>query len=396
MVLVAVGAVVVIAYAMRPAPLPVEVQSLRVAPLEVSVEEEGETRIKERYVVSAPLTGRLRRITLDPGDPVVAGETVLAVIDPSDPELLDARAIATAEARVLAAEAAVHQAEASVRQADARVTLAEAELERVQTATARGAATSLELEAAQQERRAEMEAYRAAQFAADIARFELEQARSALLHAQGESTEAGRFRFVIRAPITGRTLRVLQESDAVVGPGTPLVEVGDPTDLELVVDVLSTDAVRIQPGDEVEVLRWGGPRPLRARVRVIEPAAFTKVSALGVEEQRVNIVCDFESPVSEREALGDGYRATARIVIWSSAGVLQVPMSAMFREGESWAVFVVDAEDRVASRRVTPGQRNAFAAEVREGLEVGDRVVLYPSDAIEPGMRVAPTEVAWE
>jgi HlyD family secretion protein len=355
----------------------------------VTVDEEGKTRVRERYVVSAPLAGTLMRVNLKAGSPVIAGQTVLAVLEPGDPTLLNARERAEAEARVKAGEAAKNQAEARLNAARAAHELATAVLARVRRNAAAGAASPDELQTVESAAQVRAEEVRAAQFAERVAAFELDLARAALVRSDPKSAlPADEARLEIRAPVSGKVLRVFRESAGFVTPGADLLELGDPTDLEMVVEVLSTDAVRIHPGARVIVERWGGPGPLAGRVRLVEPAAFLKVSALGVEEQRVNVVADFIDPPEERKTLGDAYRVEARIVVWEADEVVKVPAGARFREpGGGWAVFAV--RDGVA--RLTPvdlGRDNGLEAEVRGGLAPGDRVVLYPSDRVKDGTRV--------
>jgi HlyD family secretion protein len=389
-IVVVLAVLAALVFAFLPEPVAVDLAAVSRGPMQVTVDEEGQTRIKERYVVSAPLAGRLRRIALDPGDVVEAGLTVVATIEPTDPQLLDARARAEAEARVRAAEAAVRQAGANLERVSAKLDFAENELARARDAFEGGGASEREVDELTQLHRIEVKLHRAAQFAEEIARFELEQARSALVHTNPDAELAeGHIQFRILAPITGRVLRVFQESVAVVSPGAPLLELGDPTDLELVIDVLSTDAVRIASGDEIVIEHWGGEEPLLASVRVVEPSAFTKVSSLGVEEQRVNVVADFVSPFDDRRTLGDGYRVEARIVLWREDDVLRVPTSAIFRHDEQWCVFAVEGE-RAVRRPVEIGRRNGLVAQVAGGLDAGDRVIVHPSDKVTDGTGVAP------
>jgi HlyD family secretion protein len=382
------AAAAALTWAFLPKPVAVDLAEVTRGPMRVTIDEEGKTRIRERYVVSAPLAGRVRRIHLDPGDEVRAGATVVAVIDPTDPDLLDARAHAEAQARVRGAEAAVERERARREAARSQFDLSEEEHTRILKAFEQGAATPREVDQKASARRVAEESYRAAQFDEHIVRFELEQARSALIHTEpgAAGAEAG-MQFAIEAPIDGRVLRVFQESSAVVGPGAPLLEIGDPEDLEVVIDVLSTDAVRVRSGDRVIVDRWGGDRPLEATVRVVEPSAFTKVSALGVEEQRVNVVADFESPLVERPTLGDGFRVEGRIVLWEAESVPRLPASALFRHGEEWAVFQVQGA-RAVRRAVAVGRQNGVWAEVQGGLEPGSIVIVHPSDRVGDGVRV--------
>lgn len=389
-VVVGLAAVGAIGWALWPAPVAAELATVERGPMRVTVDEDGRTRIKERYVVSAPLAGRLARVALQEGDAVIAGQTILAAIDPSDPALLDPRSLAEGEARVKAAEAALDRAGAALARADAANELAQSELKRVREAQDRGAAVAHELEEKAAEAVIRAEERRAAEFAREIARFELEQARAAVMHTAPGEDSAG-WRFEIAAPVSGRVLRVIQESAGVVQAGSPLIEVGDPADLELVVDVLSSDAVPIRPGAPAILEQWGGDHPLQGRVRLVEPAAFTKISALGVEEQRVNVVIDFADPPDARAGLGDGFRIEARIVVWEEPLVVKVPTGALFRDAESWGVFAVDG-GRARARPVTVGRRNGAEAQIVSGMAEGETVVVYPSDRVRDGVRVAARE----
>lgn len=419
LLVIAAGIVAAVVLAFMPEPVAVDVEPVVRGRLRVTVDEDGTTRIQERYTVSAPLIGRLLRIELDPGDPVVAGETLLATILPRDPDLLDARTVAQAEARAGAAEAALLRVQPLLEQSRAEQALAEEELQRARTLYQRNAISESELDRTELQAKIAAEELRSAQLAEEIARFELEQAKSALLQARPDgnqdaalengSTEDGPApapegngptpsdsaelvddfieNFLIHSPISGRVLRVFQESSAVVTAGTPLLELGDPDDLEVVVDVLSQDAVKIQPGDPVLLEHWGGDRPLEGQVRLVEPAAFTKVSTLGVEEQRVNVVIDLLAPEAERGPLGDGFRVEARIVTWQEDDVLKVPTSALFRLAGDWAVFrVVDGRAEVTP--VTLGMENGLEAQVLDGLAAGDQVIIHPSDSVEDGVAV--------
>lgn len=391
LVLLLLAAAAGIAYGLRPSPIAVDTARAFAGPMRLTVDEEGRTRIRERHAISAPLTGRLRRITLDPGDAVEAGETTVAVIEPTPADLLDPRAIAGAEARVRAAEAAIARAESLAQRAQAEYDLAESTLGRVREADRAGAANPQELDRAIADERTAAEGRRAALAEADIARFELEVAQSALLYARGETPEAEAARMALTSPIDGVVLRVFRESVAVVTAGEPLLEVGDPGDLEIVIDVLSADGVRITPGDPVIVEHWGGEEALEAVVRLVEPSAYTQVSALGIEEQRVDVVADFTSPREARASLGDGFRVEARIVIWSESSTLQAPASAVFRNGDAWAAFVV--EDGIARlRHVGLGRRNDRFVQVLSGLAAGDVLVKHPGDQLADGVRVRVRE----
>lgn len=379
-----------LAYSFWPRPVEVDVAQASRGSLRVTVDEDGKTRIKERYVVSAPLAGRLQRIGLRAGDPVTAGETLLAVIEPGDPALLDERSRAECEARVKAAEAGREQAKSKLGRSRVAYNLAGRELQRIRQMVIGRETTYQELEAAEHKERMAQEDMKTAQFAQQIADFELDIARAALKRSHPSSPgDADNWRFEVRSPISGRVLRVLQESSVIVTPGKELLEVGDPSDLEVEIDVLSSDAVKVAPGAKVILEHWGGEKPLSGQVRLVEPSGFMKRSALGVEEQRVNVIIDFVDPAEKRSRLGDAYRVEARIVIWSANDVLKVPSGCLFRRGDDWAVFTVE-DSSAQLRRVTVGRSNALDTEITSGLEDGSVVILHPGDKIQPGIRVVP------
>ena len=377
----------IIAYAFWPQPVPVDLATIERGPLQVSVNEDGKTRIRERYTISAPLSGRLLRVGLDPGDDVQRGQLLL-VIEPSDPTLLDARSRAEAQARVSAARSAVNQTSADLERVAATLAMAERDYQEQERLLERGSTTSKERDDAASLVQVRTQEQAAARFAVEVARYQLDLAEAALLHTRAgtdEPTDAGQLE--IKAPCDGRVLRVFQESEGFINAGAPLLEFGDTNDLEAVIDVLSTDAVKIRPGDSVRIEHWGGGQTINARVRVVEPAAFTKVSSLGVEEQRVNIIVDFTDPPDARRGLGDGFRIEASIIVWKEPDVLKAPTSALFKSGESWAVYQV----RGGHAQLTPvtiGRRNGQAAQILSGLNVGDTVVSYPSDQINHGTAV--------
>ena len=381
--------------AMQTPPIRVDAETIGRGAVVVTIDEDGKTRIKEKYVISAPLAGRLLRIGIDPGDEVVADETIVATIEPSDPQLLNPRELAMAEAREKAAEAALGRAEPTLEIAKAELTYAETELARQRELVRSKATSTSDLQQAEKGYRTAAESYRSATFAQEIAQYELEQARAALLPARTEGSEsaASSARFTITSPISGRVLRVFRQSTAVVTPGLDLLEVGDPTDLELEIDILSSDAVQVRPGQRVSIEHWGGERSLQGIVRLVEPSAFTKISALGVEEQRVNAIIDITNPVEERETLGDGFRVEVRIIVWSANDVLRVPTSALFRVDEEWFVFVV-REGAASKQQIQIGHRNVQVAEVLKGLREGDQVIVHPSDQIADGTAVEIREDA--
>ncbi|MFO0789593.1 MAG: HlyD family efflux transporter periplasmic adaptor subunit [Pirellulales bacterium] len=422
---IVVAIVAGLAYAFIPRPLEVDIVRVDRGTIRVTVDEDGKTRIREKYVVSAPLNGRILRISLDPGDEVIAGKTLLTMLEPRDPELLDARTIAQSEARVKAAEASLERMKPQLEKARQNQAYFEAEVVRYRKAFEGKGVSKSDLDNAEMQYHVASEELRSLRLSEQIAQFELEQARAALMHTRPRPDDAGlasRTRpvamanaetpatfdggtpaphkpsadssnngwdFPIFSPITGRVLRVFQESSAVVMPGTSLVELGDPADLEVEVDVLSRDAVKIHPGDEVLLEHWGQTAPLHGRVRVVEPSGFTKISTLGVEEQRVWVIVDLVESPERRPTLGDGYRVEARIVIDEAKNALRVPTSSLFRVGEEPAVFRVE-NGAARQHKVKVGRQNGLEAEITEGLAEGDLIVLHPSDQIEDGVRLRP------
>ena len=369
-----------------PTSVPADFATVTRGPLRVTVDEEGETRCRDRFVVSAPVAGRVLRIKLEPGDHVARGETLLATFLPGDPVPLDARSRAGAGAAVSAAKSALGRARAEQGRAENAVRLALSELERHRKLAAEQIVSSQVLDAKETEAKTAMDTQRASEFAVATAEHQLEVAQARLLQASGRPGSVDPFE--LHSPIDGVVLKRLRESEAVVPVGEPLLELGDPSDLEIVADLLSTDAVKIGPGDRVLIEQWGGDQELEGRVRRVEPSGFMKFSALGVEEQRVNVVIDFEDPVEAWEALGDGYRVEVRVVVWENEDVLKLPTSAMFRHGDQWAVFVVDG-GRALLRPVDVGRRNGLEAQVLSGVEAGARVIVHPSDAIVDGARLS-------
>lgn len=391
----------VVAWSFRPVPLRVESALIGRGPLRVTVAGEGKTRVRERYQVLAPLGGRMARITLRPGDRVEK-DAVVTVIDPVEPPLLDVRTRAEAEARVRTAEASLVRATAAVEVSRTTLETAETEAERQRLLVSRGAAARAQLDVAEAELKRRVGEPAASRAAAEADRYQLEAARASLLGFRGNARAEGVGRVPVRAPVSGSVLRVLREDAGVVAPGTPLIELGDLQALEVVVDLLSTQAVQVELSDEAILDQWGGGRQLTGRVRRIEPSGFTKVSALGVEEQRVNVVIDLGlgpgpgpgevQPVAGGErnatpALGDGFQVEAHVVVWQADKALKVPMGALFREGDRWQVYVAEA-GRAHRRTITIGHRSDVEAEVLSGLAEGDRVILHPGDKLGEGSRV--------
>jgi HlyD family secretion protein len=369
----------------RPQPLPVDLAVVTRGLMLVTVDQEGRTRVRNRYVVSAPVAGRLMRIALEPGDRVDAGRTEVARLLPAADPLLDARTRATTTARVKSAEAVVAEARARLGQARTAFQYADDERARIARLHAGGAVSSSVLEAAETDARSRQQAVAAGDAAVSAAEHELEAAQAALTTAPAGGRDGSVV--AVRAPVSGVVLRRLRESESVVAAGEPLLEIGNLAALEIVADYLSTDAVGIQPGMPALIERWGGDEPLRARVRLIEPSGFVKVSALGVEEQRVNVVLDLEDAGGAAPALGDGFRVEVRVVRWEG-DVVKAPVSALFRQGDGWAVFAVGADGIVRRRLVTIGHRGGIEAEVLSGVAEGDRVVIHPSDRVADGVLV--------
>jgi HlyD family secretion protein len=387
LILFAIALVGVLVMAFRPQPALVEVAEVTRGHFEQAIEDDGKTRVRERYVVSAPLAGKLQRITLKAGDTVTAG-MVLAVIDPSSPALLDVRTERELTERVGAAEATRLRAAATVERALAALDKSRADLERTRKLAAKGFVSAAQLEQIELEAKINQRELEAARYADHAAAHDVSVARAALLQVRGEAAgKPSARRWEVRTPVAGRVLRVVQESEAIVAMGAPLLEVGQPADLEVVVDALSTDAVQIKPGAPVRLLRWGMAELLEGRVRRVEPAAFTKVSALGVEEQRVNVVIDLTSPAEKWQSLGDAYKVDASIIVASLDDVIKVPVSALFRNGGEWAVFTV-TNDKAARRTVQLGRRGGLEAVVEKGLQPGEKVIVHPGDTLREGRRI--------
>lgn len=371
---VAIALVALLVVLWMPSPVEVDAADVQAGPMRVTVDDQGETRSHDRFVLSAPVAGRLARIALHDGDAVTGGQVVAEIA----PLPLSTREREEIVARVAAADALQREAEQRVRHADEDLAQAQRELERTRRLVAEKFVAPQAAERAQNLERTAASEAEAARQRARAAAADAQAARAGLA-----ATRAGGL-VQVRAPTAGRILRVHDASERVVAAGTPLMVVGDLAHLEVVVELLSSDAVKVAAGMPVLIDGWGGDRALRATVRRVEPYAVTKVSALGIEEKRVNVVADFVDPPG---AIGDGYRITARIVVWQAEQVLKVPVSALFRCAEAWCVFVVDG-GRARRRTVEIGQRNLTEAEVRAGLEAGMRVIRYPSNAVEEGVRV--------
>ena len=374
------------AVALWPRTISVDLAQVSRGPLVVTVDEEGRTRVRERFVVAAPVTGRLLRIELDPGDRVERG-TIIARLQPEPAALLDARTRAEAAAVVESAAASLERSRAEERRAQAALRQAQQELTRTRNLAAAGVTSRQELDVREVDAALAEEAVHAAASAVRVASAEVERARARAATPTSRSATGGTV--VVRSPVDGVVLQRQQESESVVRAGEPLVEIGDPRRIEIVTDLLSTDAVRVKPGARAIVEQWGGDTPLEAIVRRVEPGGFTKISALGVEEQRVNVVLDFTG-VGEGEddvPLGDAYHVDTRIVLWEAPQVLKVPTNALFRHDSAWAVYVASG-GRARLTTVELGHQSGQEAEVTAGLAEGALVIVHPGDLVRDGTRI--------
>jgi HlyD family secretion protein len=382
------GLALAVAWALWPKPVGVDLAVVGHGPLEVVVEEEGRARVRDIYTVSSPISGRALRAPVHVGDAVVANQTVVALLQSTPPSLLDARARQELEAARDAAQATLGLAEAELARAAASLDFARSDFNRISVLARSGIASVQALDRARMQVQTGEAALTSAKAALEVRKRELRSAEARLIEPQTALGEGGPGGCCIelRSPASGQVLKLVQESERVVIPGTPLVEIGDPRALEVAVDLLSTDAVRVEVGAPVRIDGWGG-ETLQGRVRQVESAGFTKVSALGIEEQRVRVLVDLEEPAERWSRLGHDYRVIARITVWRSEDVLAVPLGALFRQGDDWAAFVLEG-DRARLRELRIGARNNRVAQVLGGLAAGDQVVLHPSDAVRDGVRV--------
>ncbi len=374
-----------IGWGLRPKPVIIETGRVTRGPLTVRVSEEGKTRVKNRYVVAAPVAGKMRRVSLKPGDEVTAGATLLTIIEPSPSPLLDPRARLQAEAAVSLREAARQQAAETLEAKRAAAVIALAERDRIRAVIRVGTISDSDRDRVEGDASIKSTEVRAAEFSLQVTDYEIAQSRAALVRpdAMGANNLVE-----LKAPITGRVLKVMQESEIVVAAGMPILELGDPADLEIEAEILSRDAVAIRTGDSVEVEQWGGELPLKARVRRVEPAAFTKISALGVEEQRVMVLSDLVDLPAQAKPLGDRFRVEARVAIWHGEDVLSVPAGAIFREGNEWKTYRF-RDGAAVLTQIEAGHSDGRQTEILSGIEAGDEVLLHPPDTVKDGSRVA-------
>jgi HlyD family secretion protein len=379
--------VAAVVYALVPKPIAADLATIERGEIEVTIDEEGVTRVRDIYKVSATVGGYLDRFPLEVGDPVTGGKTVIAEIRPSVPSFLDARTRRELEAAVGAAAAGVRLAEAEVSRAQSDLRLREADLDRSARLHQSGTISARAMDEAQTAAETATAAVREARASLELRQSELASAEARLMQPTGDEAAVAECCMQILAPVDGVVLGVHAESAQVVAPGALIAEVGDPSQMEVAVDLLSTDAVRVTPGVAATIDGWGGEKQLAARVRRVEPAAFTKVSALGIEEQRVKVILDLLDPRLAWESLGNEYRVFVRIREWRGENAVRVPLAALYRVGDAWSVFRV-ADGKAAQTSVKLGRRNARFAEVLDGLSTGDTVILHPSDQIRDGVRV--------
>jgi HlyD family secretion protein len=386
---VAIGLIVIaaLAWSFWPRPVPVDVASVSTGPMEVTVSDEGRTRVREIYQLSAPVNGRLLRIEVHAGDAVIAGKSAVGELLPIAPSFLDVRTRTQAEAAVKSAEAARALAVAELNRAKAELAFAASDLKRATLLEKSEAISTANVERSHLAYNTASAQYQTAKAALQAKEYDLDAARALTI----EPSEAGS-RFMQKgipliAPVSGRVLRVLHESESTLAAGTPIMEIGNPGWLEVVAELISEDAVKVHEGDAAIITDWGGTGELHARVRRVEPSGFTKISALGVEEQRVNVLLDFTDPAERWRKIADGYRVTVRIVVWRSPEVLCVPTTAMFRHGNGWAVFAA-REGRAVLTPISIGHSNDEVAEVLKGLRYGDRIIVHPSDRVANGSAV--------
>jgi HlyD family secretion protein len=379
-------------FAFWPRAISVDLIELKAKTFKLSISEEGKTRVHDMYTLSAPVTGYLRRIVLEVGDPVIISETVVAQIEPIDPAFLDPRSEAQAKADVQAAESAKDLAKAEVSQAQAELEFAFAEFKRMRELQLKNSVSKQELDNSNRAYKTRRAALASSQARLQVRKYELDRVKATLLSPKNTLASHNSCECMdIKSPVDGTILNVLNKSEGVVNAGTPLMDIGNPKDLEIIVELLSSDAVQVETGQYVYITNWGGKGVLEGQVSRIEPIGFTKFSALGIEEQRVNVIISISSPSSDWQRLGHGYQVAVEIVLFETENVLTLPLTALFREDEKWAVFIENAG--IAEKRmINIGAKNTFDAEVIEGLEIGDWVILHPDNRVSGGTRIISRE----
>ena len=386
---VIVLAIIALIWAFLPKPLKVDMEPVRTGDLLIRIESEGVTRIHDIYTVSTPIEGRITRIEIEPGDIVQAADTVIANMFPTSPRFLDQRAQMQAQADVEGAQAALELARAKVRQAQAQLTYERTNFTRSQELYKKNLLSTAELERDELRLKTLEAEHETALSNEAVMRARLEAAKAILTQPDNSNEgfrEQADCHICIHSPVDGQVLRILHESEAIVPAGAPLVEIGRPSELEVRIEMLSVNAVQVEPGDEALIKRWGG-EDIRASVRKVEPSGFTKLSALGVDEQRVNVILDLIDPVEKWRSLGDAFRVEAEIITERAEQVLVAPISALFRDNEQWSVFkVVNGSARVQA--VTPGRKNDQSVEILDGLQEGDLVIVHPGNDVADGIDV--------
>lgn len=373
----------IIIYTLLPSPVYVDIATIQKQNFIVTIDDEGKTQLKDVYTVSAPVAGRVRRIDIEAGDPVVANTTVLALFQPNDPVMLDARSRTEAEASVKSAKAAVDLAEAEQLRAKAQLEFSENELNRGIPLAEQGTISKATLDQRELTVKTAMAQLSQANASLNKTRADLEFARARLIKVnQIDRSQLEEDLIPVKSPVSGLVIRVIQESEGVVSAGTPLLELGDPKKLEIITDLISSDAVKINKNNKVIIEDWGGENILYGKVRLIEPFGFTKFSALGIEEQRVNVLIDFVSSQKEWSGLGHGYKVDTKVVIYEKLNALIVPISALFRAENEWAVFV-NIKNKARLKKIKIGNKNSLDAEIISGLNEGDQVILHPSNSLE-------------
>jgi HlyD family secretion protein len=383
-----------------PQPISVDLAAVMRGPMEVTVDDEAKTRVRHIYTVSAPIAGKVLRIShpfgaqgtsMHVGDLVTANETVVAIMQPTTPSFIDVRSREELQAAVAAAEAAVTLAAAEVRRIEAALDFSNGELRRAEALARTDTISAKALDKAKFDVATNEAALASAKAQLEVRRSERASVAARLIDPSSVTPQSNSTCCIqLRAPVTGRVLKIIQDSETVVPAGAPLIEIGDPADLEVVAELLSTDAVQIKPGSPVRIDGWGGSQ-IQGRVTRVDPAGFLKVSALGIEEQRVRTTIDFVDSPEAWSRLGHDYRVIVHIAIWNAEAVLSVPVGALFRKGEDWAVFAVK-DGRARATLVKIGHRNNRTAEILSGLSEGDRVVLHPSDRIKEGVAISERE----
>ncbi|MBI3705373.1 MAG: HlyD family efflux transporter periplasmic adaptor subunit [Rhizobiales bacterium] len=394
-------AVIALAWFAWPRPIPVDLATVVKGPMEVTVDDEGKTNVRHVYTVSAPIAGKVLRIShpygergisVHVGDKVKAAETIVAVMQPTAPSFLDVRSREELQATLAAADAAVTLSEAEVRRLEAALEFARSDLRRSELLARTNSIPERNLEKARLDVQTNEAALASATAQRDVRRGERASVAARLIDPATAVPETSSACCIqLRAPVTGVVLKIIQDSEATVQAGAPLIAIGDPLDLEIVADLLSTDAVQIEVGDPVRIDGWGGPS-IKGRVTRVDPAGFLKVSALGIEEQRVRTTIEFSDPPEAWSRLGHDYRVIVHVTVWSAPDILSVPVAALFRQGENWAVYAVH-NGRAEVAAISIGHRNNRLAEVLSGLSAGDQVVLHPSDRIRQGVAVAQREI---